>query len=220
MDSMNKRGAFIIVLSIAVLIASVIAFILASVLLAKIIYDPRFSQYIFWVIAALWLSAFAISGSIGSFFYEGQRHKTLKAIEIAENLLQFGEESHALASTLYAELETVASKSKEIHEDLKQNFYELSRLKQELELQESPKRKREYGPRGDTLPDCQKAMVEWLDKGKSLNVAASLCGRDDQTILKNIPNVLELVDIGTQEKWIKAIKAQNKAKYLGKYGKS
>lgn len=83
--------------------------------------------------------------------------------------------------------------------------------------QTKAKSKRISGPRGDTLPDCKTAMEEWLDKGKPLRLAAELVSRDDQTILKNIPNVLDLVSPQKREEWITRIKALGKEKYLSKH---
>jgi len=78
-----------------------------------------------------------------------------------------------------------------------------------------PKRKR--GVSADVLDDCKKAMEFWFDKAKPLKEASELVGRDDETVLKRMPNVLEIVDADTRAKWIKLIRAQRKEKYLGKF---
>ncbi len=78
-------------------------------------------------------------------------------------------------------------------------------------------KRRNRGPSPDVLKDCKKAMEDWLDNDKSLNNAAQLVDRDDQTVLKWIPNVLTLIPSPKREEWIKLIRAQGKQRYLGEF---
>lgn len=82
------------------------------------------------------------------------------------------------------------------------------------------RKKRHRGISPDVIEDCKTAMKYWLDDAKPLAEAAQLAGRDDETVLKRIPEVLQTVDAQTREKWIILIQAQGKAKYLGQFDRS
>jgi len=84
--------------------------------------------------------------------------------------------------------------------------------------QDKPPQRRNRGPAPDVLKDCKEAMEYWLDQDKSLNMAAQLVGRDDQTVLKWIPNVLDTMPSDRRAAWIAKIRAQRKDKYLGVHG--
>ena len=79
------------------------------------------------------------------------------------------------------------------------------------------KGKRKRGPSEETLESCKQAMIEWLDNHADLQKAAELCMIDDETILRWIPNVLELTDSPKREKWIALLRALGKEKHLGKF---
>lgn len=118
-------------------------------------------------------------------------------------------------SSLEVILAEIRESTQRHSQDLNEVRQDLNQMKQSLESR--PKGKRNRGVSSEVLDACKLAMENWLDKSKTIQVAADLADRDDQTVLRHIPEVLDIVEPETREKWISLIKVQRKEKYLGKY---
>lgn len=77
-------------------------------------------------------------------------------------------------------------------------------------------KRRKQGPSPEVLSACTDGMKYWLDDDKNLTRAAELAGVDRKTILKWIPNVLDLIDDNKLIMWIRKLKAIGRNDYLGK----
>ncbi len=73
------------------------------------------------------------------------------------------------------------------------------------------------GPYAGTLENTRLAMIDWLDRNKSINASCETNGIDDETMKKYIPNILAIIDERKRTEWIKKIRALGKEKWLGKY---
>lgn len=145
-------------------------------------------------------------------FYKLQNHTDAIDTYIGEILTQLIFEGLAL--------ENIAHHQVSANEGNGENYFPESvqqETSQKADIQKQKAKKRKQGPSPEILSGCTDGMRFWLDNDNGLTRAADLAGVDRKTILKWIPNVLDLIDDNKRLNWIRKLKAIGRNDYLGKY---